>query len=135
MITRAYAVAEAPEVHVLVAQAPMACCSIEVDAAVALGLLVPTAQDPVTGPAVLLVAGTVTRALAPALMALREQLPGGSPVLAFGACATSGGPYWDAPEVIAGAGELFPVDVYVPGCPPSPHALVAALLERAEAAS
>jgi len=48
-------------------------------------------------------------------------------VLAFGACATSGGPYWDAPSVVPGVDALIPVSRYVPGCPPGPDSLIAAL--------
>jgi len=53
-------------------------------------------------------------------------------VVAFGACAISGGPYWDSYSVISGAHELVPVDIQVPGCPPGPEELAAALLQAVE---
>ena len=108
----------------------LACCSLEVDAAVRSGLLVADDEpgDP-TGVSILLVSGTVTQALAPAIDAALSSLQPGTRVMAFGACATSGGPYWDAPTVVAGVDRLAPVSRYVPGCPPRPEALVAALME------
>jgi NADH-quinone oxidoreductase subunit B len=109
--------------------AGLACCSLEVEAAAAAGLLVselPDADPPSTS--VLVVAGTITHALEPALEALHAELSasGAVHVVAFGACATSGGPYWDAPAVVPGV-RSFPVHSYVPGCPPRPEALVAEL--------
>jgi len=54
-------------------------------------------------------------------------------VLALGACATSGGPYWDSYAVVAGIDSVVPVASYVPGCPPRPEALVAAIVSLAGA--
>ena len=122
--------ASRPGARVQVLGAGLACCSLEVEAAVASGGLVhedaPEAQAPTA--TVLVVAGTITRALEPALEALYAELSSRGPVqvMAFGACATSGGPYWDAPTVAAGV-RSFPVESYVPGCPPRPEALVAEL--------
>ena len=48
-------------------------------------------------------------------------------VVAFGACAITGGPYWDSYSVIPGADQVVPVDIHVPGCPPSPQELAVAL--------
>ncbi|MCX6460342.1 MAG: NADH-quinone oxidoreductase subunit B [Actinobacteria bacterium] len=76
---------------------------------------------------VLVVAGTVSRAALPTVLARYEALPEPRYVIAFGACATSGGPYWDSYAVIPGIGESLPVDVFVPGCPPRPHLLTTAL--------
>ena len=78
---------------------------------------------------VLVVAGTVTTRLAPALAAAHAALPEPRAVLAFGACAATGGPYWDSYSVLPGAHEVVPVDVWVPGCPPRPADLVAGLQE------
>lgn len=81
---------------------------------------------------VLVVAGTVTTAVEPALVRLFDEHAQHGPVIivSFGACATSGGPYWDAPTVRPGIEALFPgqeIASYVPGCPPRPEALVVEL--------
>jgi len=114
--------------------AGLACCSLEVEAAVQRGLLVPggdlgSGEDALV---VLVVAGTITRALEPALRRMHDELSARGPVrvLAFGACATSGGPYWDAPAVVCGVEDLFTgeqISSYVPGCPPRPEALITEL--------
>ena len=80
-------------------------------------------------PHVLVVAGTVTHALAPAVAAAYAQLPEPRYVLAFGACAATGGPYWDSYSVLPGAHLVVPVDGWVAGCPPRPADLVAGLAE------
>ena len=108
----------------------LACCSLEVEAAVGSGALASeSGSDPAPDAPVLLVSGTVTHALAPAVLRAWERAAEQGPVrvLAFGACATSGGPYWDAPTVVPGVDTLIPVNRYVPGCPPGPDSLVAAL--------
>lgn len=103
----------------------LACCALEVVAA--------SVRDPApAGPEapalnVLVVSGTVTDALAPAVLALWEATPEPRRVVSFGACATSGGPYWDSYVVTKGIDQLVPVDLYVPGCPPRPEALLDAL--------
>jgi NADH-quinone oxidoreductase subunit B len=76
---------------------------------------------------VLVVSGTVTDAMAPAVRALYEQLTGPRFVVSYGACSNSGGPYWDSYAVTKGVDQIVPVDVYVPGCPPGPKALLDAL--------
>jgi len=78
---------------------------------------------------VLVVAGTVSARLAPVLVEEWSRLPEPRAVLAFGACAATGGPYWDSYSVVPGAHELVDVDVWVAGCPPRPADLVAGLEE------
>ena len=90
----------------------------------------PTTHDDRTQVAVV-ISGTVTDRLAPAVAAIVdgcEQQGGRRPtVISFGACASSGGPYWDSYAVTKGIDQLLAVDVYVPGCPPPPEALSAVL--------
>jgi NADH-quinone oxidoreductase subunit B len=115
----------------------LACCGVEVrEARRAAGSLgaVGDPGDPAdaTDPVdlnVLVVAGTVTSRLAPVLAEAFAALPEPRAVLAFGACAATGGPYWDSYSVLPGAHEVVPVDAWVPGCPPRPADLVAGLAE------
>lgn len=83
---------------------------------------------------VLVVAGRVTRGLAPDLRRLYEAMPTTRAVVAFGTCACTGGA-WVGEEVPGGADQVVPVDVYVPGCPPPPEALADALETAVSAAS
>jgi NADH-quinone oxidoreductase subunit B len=105
---------------VRVFDAGLACCAVEVSAALR------RCAGQLPGDAavnVLVVAGTVTDKLAPLVLAAYRDLPAPRRVLSFGACSNSGGPYWDSYCVTKGADQLIPVDVYVPGCPPRPEAL------------
>jgi NADH-quinone oxidoreductase subunit B len=110
----------------------LACCALEYAAATLrpglpaeLDLLAPGPEEA----DVLVVSGTVTDALAPDVLAIWNRLPEPRHVLSFGSCANSGGPYWDSYCVTKGVDQLLPVDVYVPGCPPRPEALIAGLLQ------
>jgi NADH-quinone oxidoreductase subunit B len=110
----------------------LACCAVEFVAASQArpDLLVP---EPGTAPGnphrtqVMVVSGTVTDAMAPAVRRLYEQLPEPRYVVSFGSCANSGGPYWDSYCVTKGVDQIVPVDVWVPGCPPRPEALLQGL--------
>lgn len=127
-----------PRVRVRLLDLGLACCSLEVEATVVRGLLAsaprpggedaPSVTDEGVTLNVLLVSGTVTDALAPAVIRAYRSMPDPVAVMSFGACASTGGPYWDAPTVTKGIDQLIPVDVFVPGCPPRPEALVAGLL-------
>jgi NADH-quinone oxidoreductase subunit B len=105
----------------------LACCAVEFAAAVR-GSEVAAAPEAAD---VLVVSGTLTDVLAPALRSLYERMPEPRYVLSFGSCANCGGPYWDSYSVTKGVDRVIPVDVYIPGCPPRPEALVAGLTQLA----
>ncbi|MEW5953796.1 MAG: NADH-quinone oxidoreductase subunit B family protein [Bacillota bacterium] len=77
---------------------------------------------------VMLVAGTITKKSGPFMVRLYEQMPEPKWVVAIGSCAISGGPFVDSYYVVPGANKLIPVDVYVPGCPPRPDAIIDGIL-------
>ena len=83
---------------------------------------------------VMIVAGTISKKMAPAVETLYDQMPEPKWVIAMGNCAISGGPfvYEGQYGIIEGAEKLFPVDVFIPGCPPRPEALIEGILELEE---
>jgi NADH-quinone oxidoreductase subunit B len=125
--------------------AGLACCAVEVAAALRRSEALATAGEQAAravpagavpageeaGPRaplnVFVVAGTVTDKLAPFVLKAFRDTPQPRRVLSFGACSNSGGPYWDSYCVTKGVDQFIPVDVYVPGCPPRPEALLEGL--------
>lgn len=78
----------------------------------------------------IITAGTVTMKMAPALVRLYEQMPDPKYVIAMGACTITGGMFsMDSPTAVRGVDKLIPVDVYIPGCPPRPEAIMDAIIK------
>lgn len=76
----------------------------------------------------MIVAGTVTKKMMPQIVRLYNQMPEPKYVVAMGACASGGGPFKEGYNVVSGVDEYLPVDVYIPGCPPTPQALLNGLI-------
>jgi len=81
---------------------------------------------------VMLVSGTVTKKMVPNIVRLYNQMGEPKYVIAMGACATGGGPFKEGYNVVSGIDKFLPVDVYIPGCPPTPQALLHGLMKLQE---
>ncbi len=114
----------------------LACCAIEMMAAGASRFDISRFGAEVFRPSprqadVMIVAGTINKKMAPAVKTLYDQMLEPKWVIALGNCAISGGPFVFPGQyaVVEGVDKLFPVDVYVPGCPPRPEALIYAVMQ------
>ncbi|HEY8394889.1 MAG TPA: NADH-quinone oxidoreductase subunit B family protein [Thermaerobacter sp.] len=111
----------------------IACCAIEMMAAgasrVDLDRLGSVFRASPRQADLMLVAGTVTEKMAPVIKNLYDQMSEPKYVIAMGACASNGGPYYQGYNVVDGVDKIVPVDVYVAGCPPRPEALIYAIMK------
>jgi NADH-quinone oxidoreductase subunit B len=112
----------------------LACCAIEMIAAQAarydmarfgMEVMRPTPRQS----DLMLVSGTVTKKMVPLIVRLFNQMPEPKYVVSMGACASGGGPFKEGYNVVAGIDKYLPVDVYIPGCPPTPQALIHGLIQ------
>jgi len=117
----------------------LACCAIEMMAAGAGRFDLARFGAEVFRPSprqsdVMIVAGTITKKMAPAVKTLYDQMSEPKWVIAMGNCAISGGPFKfkNNYSVVEGADQFLPVDVYIPGCPPRPEALIEGILTLEE---
>jgi len=115
----------------------LACCAIEMICAAASRFDIARFGMEIMRPSprqsdLMIVSGTVTKKMIPIIVRLYNQMPEPKYVLAMGACASGGGPFKEGYNVVSGVDKFIPVDVYVPGCPPTPQALLHGLMKIQE---
>ncbi len=115
----------------------LACCAIEMIAASMARFDIARFGSEVFRPSprqadLLIVSGTVTKKMAPSVVRIWNQMPEPKYCIAMGSCAISGGPFKQGYNVLKGIDRFIPVDVYVPGCPPRPEALLHGLMQLQE---
>ena len=115
----------------------LACCAIEMICAAASRYDLARFGMEIMRPSprqsdLMIVSGTVTKKMIPTIVRLYNQMPEPKYVLAMGACASGGGPFKEGYNVVSGVDKFVPVDVYVPGCPPTPQALLNGLMKVQE---
>jgi len=115
----------------------LACCAIEMMAASASNFdsmrfgIIPRATPRQVD--VMFVAGTVTIKMASRIKRLYDQMPEPRYIISMGSCSNCGGPYWEhGYHVLKGVDRVIPVDVYIPGCPPRPEALLEGIMKLQE---
>ncbi len=112
----------------------LACCAIEMIAAATARFDIARFGAEIFRPSprqadLMIVSGTVTKKMAPLVVRLWNQMPEPKYCIAMGACAISGGPFKQGYNVLKGIDRFIPVDIYIPGCPPRPEALLNGLIQ------
>ncbi len=112
----------------------LACCAIEMIATATARFDIARFGAEIFRPSprqadLMIVSGTVTKKMAPQVVRLWNQMPEPKYCIAMGACAISGGPFKQGYNVLKGIDRFIPVDIYIPGCPPRPEALLNGLME------